>query len=364
MKYWKQLLQWLDNDKSIRYLWMIVLSLIIVFLFSSTKSIWISLWNGTWSILKPFVYGFAVAFIFAPAITFLQRKGLSKKLSISLVYGLVLIAWMGLIANLIPILSVRFGELISSLIGSVNELYESYGHYLSENTSGLLGTTVRYVIKELSNLQNLVPGVTSELPTFLNGTIRFAVTFIFSLVISIFFSSEWDRIKKRVADLTLRISQFAYEVSFSISSEVQSYVQSLLILMIIKMLEYALVYFVLGHPDWFILSILTGFALLVPYVGPMVVYGLAILTAVGMPWGRFGFFMLVILVLSNVDEYVISPLVHARNTAITPLWVLFSIMVGNTLFGIAGVVIAIPVYLAIHKYLELWQRRKEATYES
>ena len=60
-------------------------------------------------------------------------------------------------------------------------------------------------------------------------------------------------------------------------------------------------------------------------------------------------FLLIILivVLSQVDEYVIAPLVHSHNTSVTPLWALFSIFAFSGLFGIVGLVIAIPGYLAL-----------------
>jgi predicted PurR-regulated permease PerM len=52
-------------------------------------------------------------------------------------------------------------------------------------------------------------------------------------------------------------------------------------------------------------------------------------------------------VLSQVDAYVIEPLIHSRNVRITPLWALFSIYAGGILGGGIGVMVAIPVYLAI-----------------
>ena len=51
--------------------------------------------------------------------------------------------------------------------------------------------------------------------------------------------------------------------------------------------------------------------------------------------------------LYKVDEYVIAPLVHSHNTSVTPLWALFSIFAFSGLFGIVGLVIAIPGYLAL-----------------
>jgi len=359
MKKIKKIVTWFNKDETIHYLFVIALLLVIIFLLSATKKIWFSFGTSIWSILKPFVYGFVVAFVFAQPIAFLKRLGLPYKLAVLLVYSLALIITFTLLANLVPVILLRISNLIHSLIQAVNELYRNYNHYLVTNNVNSLSNVFSYLMKELSSLQSLVPSVTSELPIFLNGTISFLVTFIFSLVISIFASLKWDNIKKTVKKICLYINQFTYEVVDEIAHEVQSYVHSLLILMLVKMFEYMLIYFLVGHHDWLILSIFTGLSLLVPFVGPMIVYVLTIITAVGMPWSNFCLLIILILVLSNVDEYVISPIMHARNITITPLWVLFSIMVGNTLLGVAGVIIAIPVYLAVQKYLQMLMLRKD-----
>jgi predicted PurR-regulated permease PerM len=66
-----------------------------------------------------------------------------------------------------------------------------------------------------------------------------------------------------------------------------------------------------------------------------------------------------ICVLSQLDEYVITPMVHSRNLNMSPLWSLFSIFCASTLFGFGGFVIAIPCYLVIRVII-----RKRMEYEA
>ena len=133
----------------------------------------------------------------------------------------------------------------------------------------------------------------------------------------------------------------------SINDEVSDYIHSLIILMLIKFVEYMLVYVLIGHDDWLIMALLTSISLLIPYIGPTIVNCIGILTAIAIPDGRVFLLIILIVVLSQVDEYVITPLVHSHNTSVTPLWALFSIFAFSGLFGIVGLVIAIPGYLAL-----------------
>ena len=66
-----------------------------------------------------------------------------------------------------------------------------------------------------------------------------------------------------------------------------------------------------------------------------------------------------IVILSQVDEYVIAPLVHARNTHISPLWTLFSIFAGGTLLGVPGIIIAIPAFLTIRTIYRIYIKEEE-----
>ena len=57
--------------------------------------------------------------------------------------------------------------------------------------------------------------------------------------------------------------------------------------------------------------------------------------------------MIAIIILSNIDAYVTGPMVHSHNVKIPPLWALFAILAGGTLAGPVGIMLGIPVYLAL-----------------
>ena len=98
--------------------------------------------------------------------------------------------------------------------------------------------------------------------------------------------------------------------------------------------------------------------MLIPYLGPTVVNCLGILTALTLEPVRILILVLLIVVLSFVDEYVVAPLVHSHNTGVTPLWSLFSIFVGGTLFGATGIIVAIPAFLSIRSIYNVFIRKE------
>jgi len=61
----------------------------------------------------------------------------------------------------------------------------------------------------------------------------------------------------------------------------------------------------------------------------------------------------VYLILNQIIDLIISPLIIGKTTGISPLALFLSVLIGSLLFGIAGTVLAIPVLIAIKSFLEL-----------
>ena len=137
-------------------------------------------------------------------------------------------------------------------------------------------------------------------------------------------------------------------------------ITALLILMAVKFVEYAIMYYFVGHRDWLLVALLTAIGLIVPYIGPMIGNVVGILTALTLPTKNVVILIICICVLSQVDAYVLEPLIHSRNVEITPLWALFSIYAGGILAGGIGVMVAIPVYLAIRAVTALNREENKA----
>jgi predicted PurR-regulated permease PerM len=101
---------------------------------------------------------------------------------------------------------------------------------------------------------------------------------------------------------------------------------------------------IIGVPYALVLGIITFFFNYVPYVGPFasgLIAGLVGLVFVS-PWAGL-LAVLVIVVAQNFTDTVITPRVMSDQVDLHPIIVIFSLLVGGTLFGIPGMLFAIPV---------------------
>lgn len=105
-----------------------------------------------------------------------------------------------------------------------------------------------------------------------------------------------------------------------------------------------------------LISIIVGITNIIPVFGPFIgaIPGAVILLFYE-PWQALAFLIL-ILVIQQLDGNFIGPMILGDSIGISALWVLFSIVVGGNLFGLVGMVIGVPVFATIYGILRSTSR--------
>ena len=58
--------------------------------------------------------------------------------------------------------------------------------------------------------------------------------------------------------------------------------------------------------------------------------------------------LIICLVFPNIDGYIISPKIYGKTNNINTMWTIFAVVAGGALFGIVGIMISLPVYIALN----------------
>ena len=349
----------INDSLSLQAMVRVVLLLSILLLVHLTRSVWYGILIRIWHVFRPFVFGFALAYVLQPAIRKLEAKGISRKITIPVIYILLIIGLCWLLFTLIPLLFSRLSSFISSMITGVNSLYNTYSNISDSGVPNWIGQLMNQAVYALKETQSIIPNISGNVSAILTEAASTITIAVLSIIISIYICSSWEKIRDGIlfmADHTGRAMSRYIRV---IDREIGSYIRSLLILILVKFVEYAVMYYLVGHKDWLLVALLTAIGLIVPYIGPMIGNVVGILTALTLPTKNVIILIICICVLSQADAYVIEPLIHSRNVQITPLWALFSIYAGGVLFGGIGVMIAIPVYLAVRAVAKLNREENE-----
>ena len=115
---------------------------------------------------------------------------------------------------------------------------------------------------------------------------------------------------------------------------------------------------IVSAPYQLILAVMLGVTNFIPTFGPIIggIAG-AIIVLLTKPTLLLGFIIFT-LVLQQIDGNVIKPLLLGDSTGLSPFWVLVAIVVGGNMFGIAGMVLGVPLVALISSLIAEYVARK------
>jgi predicted PurR-regulated permease PerM len=100
----------------------------------------------------------------------------------------------------------------------------------------------------------------------------------------------------------------------------------------------------LGVPYGVAIGMIAGVLNVVPYLGPVAAAGFAALSGLftGNPWLAL-WAVVIVLSVQQFDNLWLNPRIMSSNVDLHPVLVVFSLLTGATLFGVPGMLLAVPV---------------------
>lgn len=114
----------------------------------------------------------------------------------------------------------------------------------------------------------------------------------------------------------------------------------------------------LGVKYSLLLGIIAGVLELVPFVGPIFSGALAVIVGLTSSLS-LGFYTLVLfIVIQQLENQILAPTVTSWTTSLNPVVIIVSLMIGATVFGFVGLILAVPAAVLIHEVVEEWSADK------
>jgi predicted PurR-regulated permease PerM len=115
----------------------------------------------------------------------------------------------------------------------------------------------------------------------------------------------------------------------------------------------------IGLPFWLLVGIISGLLNMIPFLGPIVGGALAFVVALlnGDPW--LGVWAVLIYTgIQQIDNNIITPVVQRARVNLSPFAIIIALIVGGSVAGLLGVLVAVPVTAAIRIVAgHLWRTR-------
>ena len=301
---------------------------------------WYNILGSIFSICFPFILAFAIAYALNPVVRKLVSKGLSRSLAVTIVVILVTAIIIGLLVATLPLL---YNQLIT-FANSFGQVIEDIGDKFNINLSSIEDVGGGYLDSLIASIGNVVKDGTIDI---VGKTASILGKIIITFVVSIYFLAYMDKIRNVVGEFLKKTKYKLYRYVRAVDYELSNYLKGLLLFMIIQFFEYSLVFLIVGHPNWFLFGILASLTTVIPYFGGLITNLLALLTASVISPNLFIATVIICLIFPQLDGYVISPRVYGKTNNINPLVTIMMVSIGGTVFGILGIIIALPIYIVI-----------------
>ncbi|MGB0879367.1 MAG: AI-2E family transporter [Polaribacter sp.] len=302
-----------------------------------------------------------LSLIARPIIIFLRRKlKFPNTLSVVTTMFLMLGFLATLIGMFIPLISEQGRSLslleVDSLQANIQNIFNEITTYFSSKGIDVLGELKNVNIvsqfKEIPNLLNSVVGTVGSLSVGL-----FSVLFI-----SFFFMKDSRLLKNGVMTLIPNKSEGRFSKSLeTINNLLSRYFIGLIFQITILFVLYTIILFVFDIDNAIVIAFLCALLNLIPYVGPMI--GAVIMFVLSMTSNIGQDFQTEILptslwilgcyfIAQLVDNFASQPLIFSKTTKSHPLEIFLIIIIGGLLFGIVGMITAVPLYTALKVILK------------
>ena len=327
----------------------ILIILAIVYVLFLMRDLWIGVFFKVLAVLKPFIIAFAMAYAIYPFLRWLQSKKIPKFFAILIILVILALFIFFVVISLVPVFTDQLVSLFGNIMKFVSEMGSKYDIDIAPiqtNLSTLFNTISSNVSKYISDgAINLV-----------NSSISFVSNSIIVLVAFIYFLIDMDKIRDNVDEFFSKKSKKTYKLVQDIDHETTSYFKGLFLTILIQFFEYTIVFYLIGHPNFLLLGVLSSVSTLIPYFGGLIVNIIALIIASVVSPQLFVMTLIVAIVFPNIDGYLISPKIYGKTNNISPLLSIFAVFAGGVLGGFVGILIALPLTIILRTIYKSYKK--------
>ena len=356
------------------YALLFVLGSILIYKFIGNFHATVSAIGYIINLISPFLAGAFIALVLFPLVKLLYRKvfiGLfhmksekaAKYLSIFFTYIIAIGLLILLLGVVIPQIIKSITEITEQLPIWYNSALSFINHFEANHPS--LNDTIDYTaINE--KIEQALPGaityitsmLTNIVPVVVNTSVAIVkgvVSFLISVIVSVYMISD----QKNIFYQGQRLMYALFPVkAVNITKEILKESASIFIGFILgKALDSLIIgiicfvaMMIFHFPYAVLISVIVGITNMIPYFGPYIGGAIGfIFVLINNPIKAL-FFILLILIIQQFDGLYLGPKILGDKTGLSPLWVIFAITVGGSLFGVLGMFLGVPC-IAVISYI-------------
>ncbi|MCW0235202.1 MAG: AI-2E family transporter [Ferrovibrio sp.] len=320
--------------------------------------------------LLPFIAGMAIAYFLDPAADWLERRRVPRWLATLLIILLFFVVAILAVVLLVPLVQDQFVKFLDHLpeyVAFFNERIlpyargwaERFGIDLSADPKAALNGNAEQVMK-------VIGGVLTGLLGGGQAIFNVLSLLVITPVVGFYLLRDWDRMIARIDDyLPLDHADTIREQAREIDKVLAGFVRGQMLVCLFLAGFYGIGLTLLGLQFGLFIGVTAGMISFIPYVGTTLGFVVGLGVAIAQFWNEPLWIALVagVFVLGQMIEgNVLHPVLIGDRVGLHPVWIMFALLAGGSLFGFVGILIAVPLFAVIGVLARFTLERYRASY--
>ncbi|MBM3532423.1 MAG: AI-2E family transporter [Alphaproteobacteria bacterium] len=305
-------------------------------------------------VLLPFVAGFAVAYMLDPLVNRLARWRIGRGLASAVAIVLSGAVALGLLLMTVPVLRAQIATFVQRLptyVERVRGLVEPMVDAVGERL-GLaeLGDPMRLIGNQASEALGWLGGLLIGLVSGSAAIVNILSLLFITPLVAFYLLRDWPKVTARLNHWLPKTEAAAMRAQLrEIDRTLAGFARGQALVCLSLAIFYAVTLTAAGLDFGVLVGLFAGFASFIPFLGAfgggLLSIGLALIQFP--TWGPVLTIATIFVAGQILEGYVLTPKLVGDRVGLHPVWIIFALMVGGTLFGFLGLLLAVPAAAAI-----------------
>lgn len=278
-----------------------------------------------------------IALILRTMLRWLQQLVKSQDVAVVLLIGLIIGFGVLLGTVVIPSAIAESQKLLSTLPTYLNTLTGEVGQLRGRFSF------IPDISQALIQLRNFTDQLLGGVPVFLGQAFNMTIEFVATLILALYMAYDPNSLVNGTLRLVPRRNHPQFKRFFKACKvRLRGWIFGTVIAMIFLGVTTTIGLWILQVPSALPFGVIAGLFEVIPYFGSIIGAFLPALVALSISPIKLVFVVVLFLVLNQVDAHIVQPLVMGQQVDIHPVMVIVTFLVMGKLFGLIGVVLAVP----------------------
>lgn len=338
------------NNRFVIFLMILLLIGLNILVFNKVSFIFTPIAVLIKTIILPIILSAIVYYLLVPIVDFFDRKGIKRIYSIIVLYLIIIGIITILIVLVIPFLRDQVMRLIESFPNLVNDVERMIEQVIGSQFLNQVQQTLNINVSDLAiQFSNQSANILDTTFTGVGNIIGSVTKTVMAIITVPFILFYLLKDGKKLPNYMLGflptfMRNHTFTVLKEMNKQISSYIRGQIIVSFCIGFLMFIGFEIIGLDYAPVLALIAAFTSVVPYLGPAIAITPALIIAVVTSPYMLLKLIIVWTVVQLIEGKFISPQIMGRNLHIHPITIIFIIIIAGNLFGVVGILLAVPGY--------------------